>query len=301
MAFDISQLGSYVAESGKNYALVSVASANTAKALIDSKNVQMGVRGSAAILKLNSDVVLVDASSCGRVANTAVALSNKNIVVKPIADYLTICPEALWNTFYAESIGNTQAPEEEFLPAFANAIMEDRAKKIAFANEQLLWQGNTSLTGATNLNRINGIITQVTGTTGTTLTVTGATIVEELQNMFLQVPVNISEQDDFVIAIGRDTYNKYLVSLALKNIFRPVDDNSIYGTSGKFFVTNGLNGTNQAYALRWSNLVLGMNGDGEADKAELRYSIETRSWYQDFEYSLGIAVIYPNEVFYANL
>lgn len=297
MGFNISELGSYVQNNGKEYSMKSVASAKTAKALIDSKNVQFGVKGTAAILKLNSDVTLVDASSCGRTGGSTINLSNKNIVVKPIADEANICPATLWNTFYADSISKGQVPQEELLPAFADAIMTDRAAKIAAVNEKLLWQGDTSLTGSTNYKRIDGIAKQVTGSTS----VTGATIVEKLQNFFLACDVDVRGQEDFHIFMGEDTYASYKIALSAKNIYQPTEDMVLFGTTAKIFVTSGLNGVGKVFGIRLSNLQLGLDGEGDSDKAEMRYSTETKQWYQDFTYALGVSVVWDDEAKYATV
>lgn len=297
MAFDISALGSYVANNSKQYAMVSIASAKTAKALIDSKNVQFGVKGTAAILKLNSDVSLVDGGSCGRTGGSTITLSNKNIVVKAIADEANICPATLWNTFYASSVAQGQTPQEELLPAFAQAIMQDRAMKIAAVNEKLLWQGDTTLTGTTNYKRMDGILKSVTGST----TATGSTMVDKIQNFFLNNNVDVRGQEDFVLAIGEDVYAEYKVALVGKNFYQHTDDMTAAGTVAKFHVCSGLNGTRKIVGIRWSNLQLGLDGEGDSDKAEMRYSTETKNWYQDFLYSLGVAVIFSEEAKYATV
>jgi len=297
MAFDISALGSFVANNSKEYAMKSIASAKTAKALIDSKNVQFGVKGTAAILKLNSDVTLVDGGVCGRTGGSTIALSNKNIVVKQIADEANICPATLWNTFFADSVAQGQTPQQELLPVFADAIMNERAMKIAAVNEKLLWQGDTSLTGATNYKRIDGILKSVTGSTSAT----GTTIVEKMQTFFLNQDVDVRGQEDFVIAIGEDVYAEYKVALAGKNIYQPTDDMTLFGTVAKLFVCAGLNGTRKVVGIRWSNLQLGLDGQGDSDKAEMRYSTETKNWYQDFAYALGVAVIWSEEAKYATV
>lgn len=299
MAFDISALGSYVANNSKQYAMVSIASAKTAKALIDSKNVQFGVKGSAAILKLNSDVSLVDGGVCGRTGGSTITLSNKNIVVKAIADEANICPATLWNTFYADSVAKGQTPQEELLPAFADAIMQDRAMKIAAVNEKLLWQGDTSLTGTTNYKRIDGILKSVTG--NTTSVTTGSTLIEKVQAFYVSNNIDVRSQEDFVIAIGEDVYDEYLIAYAGKNIFQSNDVTKPYGVNAKFHVCSGLNGTRKIVGIRWSNLQLGLDGQGDADKAEMRYSTETKNWYQDFLYSLGVAVIFSEEAKYATV
>jgi hypothetical protein len=298
MGFDISNLGSYVQNNSKDYAMKSIASAKTAKALIDSKNVQFGVKGSAAILKLNSDVSFVSSANCGRTGGSSIALSNKNIVVRPIADEANLCPATLWNTFYANSVAQGQAPAEELVPAFATAIMDERAMKIAAVNEKLLWQGVYGSTGVTaNYRMIDGIGTQVTGST----TATGSTIVEKLQNFFMNNDVDVRDQDDFHVFIGSDKYAEYKIAMAAKNIFQATDDMTVFGTTAKFFVTSGLNGVGKVYGMRLSNLQLGLDGEGDADKAELRYSTETKQWYQDFNFALGVAVIWSDEAKYATV
>jgi hypothetical protein len=297
MGFDISGLGSYVQNKSKEYAMKAIAGAATAKLLIDSRNVQFGVKGTAAILKLNSDVTLVDSSNCGRTGGSNIALSNKNLVVKPIADEANLCPATLWNTFYAESVAIGQAPQEELLPAFADAIMTDRAMKIAAVNEQLIWRGDVSLIGVTNLKRIDGIVKQVTGTT----VATGATTLAKLQTMFKNTDIDVRSQEDFHIFIGQDIYAEYLLDLAALNIYKPTEDFVLFGTVGKLFVAPGLNGSRVAVTSRLSNFQLGLDGEGDADRAEMRYSIETKQYYQDFNYALGVAVIWSEEAKKATL
>ncbi len=295
-SFDITNLGSYVQNSGNQYAVKSVASAKTAKALIDSKNVQVGVKGTAAILKLDSNVSLIKNAGCTtRTAGSSIVLSSRNIVVNQIADQGNICPATLWNTFYADSLAKGAVPQEELLPVFADAIMNDRALKIAAANEKLIWQGDESLTGTTNLKQINGILKAVTATTA----LTGATIINKLQMAFTGSNVDNRNQEDFKIFIGEDTYATYRIALANANIFQAQADDTLFGTTAKLFVTSGLNGTGKAFATRLSNLQLGLDGAADADKATMRYSVETGNFYQDFAYSLGVAVVYieSTEVF----
>lgn len=296
--FDISQLGSYVQNNGTEYAMRAVATAPTAKALIDSKNVQFGVKGTAAILKMSSDVSLIPKICGARTGGSTLTLSNKNIVVKPLADEMNLCTGTLWNTFYADSVAKGQTPQEELIPAFANAILTDRASKIGYVNEQLIWRGDLTLTGSTNLKVMDGIGVQVTATTSNA---TGTTIVERLQNFFLACDVVVRGQEDFRIFISEGIYAEYLIALATKNIYKPTEDLTLFGTTAKLFVTPGLNGLRTIYGMRLSNLQLGMDGEGDADKAEIRYSIETKQYYMDFAYGLGVAVIWFDEALKATV
>lgn len=297
--FDVSAIGSFVSNDSKEIAMRSVATAPTSKALIASGNVQFGVKGTAKLLKLSSDVSLVDGSSCGRTGGSTIVLSGKDIVVKPIADEANLCTKSLWNTFYAWALNTGSSPKEEMLPAFAKYIMDDRAAKIAATNEKLIWQGDTSLTGTTNMKRIDGIGKQVTynATSGTT----GSTIVQKLQNFFLSQDVDVRSQDDFVIALGKDVYDEYIMALATANIYKPTNDLTLFGSTAKLFPTSGLNGTRKIYGVRWSNITLGLDGEGDADTANLEYSIETKNFYMDFNYGLGVAISWAEEARYATV
>jgi hypothetical protein len=288
MAFDITGLGTYI-QNGQGYAIKSIAEAPTAKLLIETGNVQYGVKGTAAILKINSDIVFADASTCARTVSGSIALSNKNLVVKPIASYENMCPKVLWNTFYNESVRQGQLPEEAFLPVFADTIMNERALKIAQENEKMIWRGVYSATGVTNLSRMDGIVTQVSGTT---TAATGTTMVNKLQNFFLACDSVVRNQPDFIIAIPLVIWNEYLVALANQNIYRATDDFKLFGTTATLHPTVGLDATRTVVGMRLSNLQLGMDGQSDADTAQMRYSVETTNWYVDFVFGLGIAVVF---------
>lgn len=296
MGFNISNLGSYV-QNTKGYAVSAVAKAKLAKALIDSKNAQFGVKGTAAIKKISSTPTFVDGSSCGRTGGTTIALSNKNIKVVKIADEANLCPATLWNTFYADSISKGSSPTEDLLPEFADTLMTERADKIAIEVEKLLWQGNTTITGSSNLKYLDGITLQATSS----VSVGGSTVVEKLQALYMSSSVDVRQAEDYHLFVGNDVYDEYAIALAGKNIYKPVEDSTLFGTTAKIFVTPGLNGTRKAYSMKLSNLQFGMDGEDDNDTADLRYSTETAQWYQDFHISAGIAVVFPDEAKYATV
>ena len=75
----------------------------------------------------------------------------------------------------------------------------------------------------------------------------------------------------------------------------------LFGANVTLQPTSGLNSTQQIVAARISNFHLGMDGQGEDEFADLRFSMETNQWYQDFHYALGVAVVYPAEVGFVDL
>jgi hypothetical protein len=293
MAFNVDALSQYVNVNSKEIAMKAIANSQTAKLLMANGAVQAGVKGKSAILASEQDVVLQDGSTCGRSASGTVTLSNKFIEAHPIVSYLDLCPKSLWNTYFNQFLAQGQAPSEEFTSEFAAKIMDNRAALIAAENEKLMWKGDTSLTGVTNLNRFDGYVKQITGTT---INVTGATIVEKLQMVWRKTPAEQREKADWRIFISEDAYADYLITLANKNIYKPTDDNTVFGTTAKFEVVAGLNGVGKVYATRISNLRMAVDGTDDSDKASLEFSIETKKHYLDFAYALGVAVVIDSEI-----
>lgn len=295
MSFDKTALSNYVELKSKEISSKTVSESKTAKLLISTNNVQVGVKGSAPILKADSDTVFQDGSTCGRVASGDVKLADKQITVKIIADKQNLCPKTLINTYYSWVIGSGSEPEGQAVEAaFASYIMDLRSAKIQEQNEQLLWKGDTALTGSNNLKFINGILKQV-ASLAININSTKTTLIEKLQDSFLKMPVKISAKDDFRIFIGEDMFAQYLVELANKNIYKDQDDYKLFGTNATLIAVPGLNGTNKVFMTRLSNLQLGVDGTSEDEKATLKYSMETEQFYQDFFWSIGISVIYEDE------
>ncbi|MFL5810203.1 MAG: hypothetical protein ACJ749_11825 [Flavisolibacter sp.] len=299
MSFDVTALSTYVQNNSKPIATKAVAGSKTAKLLIDNKQVQVGVKGSANILKMDADVTFQDGSTCGRSALGATTLSDKQITVKPIKDVQDFCPKSLYNTYFATMIAQGQNPENESMDAaFAASIMEYRAAKVANAVEVILWQGDTASSNA-NLNKFNGLLKQIsTASDKIALTETGADIIAKLQNIYTQMPVAVRKAQDFRIFIGEDMYDSYLIALAGKNIFKPTDDVTLFGTAAKLEVVPGLNGTNKIVAGKISDLQLGLDGTDDADRAVLKYSMETEKWYMDFHFAVGVAAVYTSQIGY---
>ncbi len=294
MSFDTSALTAYVQNNSKQIALQAVASAKTAKLLIDNSAVQFDVKGSTGILKMDNTVILQDGSNCGtRNALGSVILTDKVITVKPLKDNTNICSKALYSTFFAQMVAAGNSPENGFTPEFAKSVMDNRAALFAAQIEQLIWKGDTSIVdGGSNLRFINGIEKQVGA--GFAITATGADIIAKLQSVYLAMPVTERTQDDFRIFVGEDEYATYLVALANRNIFKATDDMALYGTLAKIEPVAGLNASGKVYATRISNLHLGL--DGHSDEAKLRFSMESENWYCDIYSSVGVAVVRPELV-----
>jgi hypothetical protein len=304
MGFNISNLSSYVANIDPALFSKSVAGARTAGDLISAGSVVFG-KGRVAIRTMNLDANYQSGDdSCARNPVGDITLGDTFMDIVRIKDEKNLCFQDLENTYYAMMVNGSIQPSEEGPNAdFANAIVDARVSKLAETNERALWIASTGLTASfgsdyLNYNKFNGIATQLGASASViALTASGSTIVEKLQNAVLTMPVKISSATDFRLAIGQDTYNSYLVALAGKNIYKPTDDNTIFGTAARFWVVPGLNGTGNVVAVRLSNLRLGMASQGDMDRVELEYLKDSvfHGWTSDVYFSMGIKVIDASE------
>jgi hypothetical protein len=304
MAFNISSLSSYVANIDPVLFSKSVAGARTAADLIAVGSVVFG-KGRVAVRTMNLDANFQSGDdSCARNASGDITLGNIHMDIVRLKQEKNLCFQDLENTYYALLVNGSIQPSEEGPNAdFANSIVDAAVTKQAEVNERGLWISSTGLTASfgsdyTNFNKYNGITTQLGASASViALTASGSTMVEKLQNAVLTMPIKISSASDFRLAVGQDTYNSYLVALAGKNIYKPTDDQTVFGTSARMWVVPGLNGTGEIVGIRLSNLRLGMASQADLDRIELEYLKDStfHGWTMDNYFSIGIIVIDASE------
>lgn len=298
MSFNISALPQYVDQTSKKLLVDTVFGNQTATVLKDAGSVTLGVKGQYALQLLSTDVALQNSTGCGRTPSGNANFTQAIITVYPLKDEQNLCPKPLENTWMVQYLTKGQTYTESI---FANEIMQARALKIAQENEKLIWQGDSvAQSGSTTLGKFDGFAKQIKAgayipLTGGTIA-SGATVVEKLQGAFLATPSKITEQADAVMFLGTDVYNEYNVALALKNLFHPSADKTLFGTTIKLVPVDGLNGTRGVYVGRLRSFQLATDLLGESEKASMEYSIETQNIYMDFHYALGVKPVYVNEI-----
>lgn len=300
--FNISKLPDYVDQTSKTLLVQSVFGNQTASVLKDAGSVTIGLKGKAAINLLAQDVNIQTSYGCGRTPMGDTTFSQAYITVTPLKDEENLCPKPLENKWTVQYLSKSQTYTEAL---FANEIMAARADLIAQANEVLLWQGNTTASGSTNLNKLDGFIVQIKASNAVVITggtvASGATVIEKLQALFIAAPSKITAQSDAVMFLGTDVYNEYKMALAVRNLFKPDSDMNLWGANIKLVPVDGLIGTRMVFAGRLRSFQMGTDILGEEDKATMQYSIETQNIYMDFHWALGVTVVYANEISYATV
>jgi hypothetical protein len=294
MSFSTTNLGAYIA-SGKDYAIASVKKSDFAQLLMSNGYVQFG-KGPVAVSRIDSGTGIQLAEDCGSRANLAtINLSSKVLSIMPLASYANYCPKKLWGSFLSTSLIQGQQPTEDFIPAFVDALMTDRSAKLAAKNEEILWKGNES--GSGELAVMDGILEQLNDAGKTGTTVSGTDMVAKLQNVFTGSSVDVRHNDDFHIFVSPEVFAEYSIGLANRNLFAGNDLSVAYGTTAKIKAVGGMTGSRKAVACRLSAFQLGVDAESDMVNATLEWSNETKQHYADFNYGMGIVVVFPEEVF----
>jgi hypothetical protein len=300
MALNLSGLPEYVKQTSKEFIKDAVMGAQTVGILKNAGSIQFGIKGKAAVNTLSIDVNFQDGSDCGRNPVGSTSIGQAIIEVKPLKDEQNYCPKAYENKWTSEYLTKGQEYSELL---FAQEFMTARAEKIAETNEKAIWQGNVSVTGSTNLNKIDGFVKQIkagaaVNASGST---TGSTIVEKLQGLFLAAPKVTSTSSDARLFIGTDMYQSYVMALANKNIYNPTADKTLFGATIKIEPVDGLIGTGFALVAKPQHLIYGTDMLGEEESATIEYSVETKQIYVDFHWAMGVKPVQTSEMAYSTI
>ena len=105
-----------------------------------------------------------------------------------------------------------------------------------------------------------------------------------------------------VIVCGGDTFRTYTIALKNANMFNYAFDGKadsefvLPGTSIKVVALEGLNGTNDVYAMRLSNLFLGTDLLNEEEKFEIFFAKEADEVRFAAEFKMGVNFAFPDEI-----
>lgn len=290
MSFTLNNLSEFIQEGGLPYVQKAIDSAPTVAMLKEAGAIQYGIKGSAEVLGIGSDVQLVANGSCSaRVPSGSSILSGRKIELVRMAWFNDWCADELWNSYFNKALNVGQSPEESFKAEFVNMMMTEHALNVAKTVEVMTWAGDKTLTGTTNNKYIDGIVKQVSATTSSA---TGSTMVEKLQNFYLANNSSTRSADDFVIAVSKTVYDEYKIALAAKNIYQPTEDMTLFGTTAKLHVVPADALGRTVVGIRKSNIRAGADGQGDFDNASIKYDAINDKWFFDFKFAYAVVIVY---------
>jgi hypothetical protein len=319
MGFLVTGLTAYTEQNEKQLVSASLFEARTQQLILSEGNVMTGVKSSQTVNRMDTDVFFQDDSSCGFLSSGTTEFSQRTLTVGKVKVQETLCPKDLESVYLQKALpagGNYDTI------AFANEYTARKAGKIAEALETAIWTATGSGYGGTNglLNKFKGIRqhiadagtsvnANVTGFYGTGAPITGIDTMEKAQKAVLAViaalPNGIKGKTDVRIFCGWDVYNLLIQKYVDLNLYHynpgstgnAIDSEFLVpGTSYKVIPVHGLTGTNDIYAMRMSNIFLGVDLISEEDQFELWYSQDDRNVKFSANLKIGVQIAFPDEV-----
>jgi hypothetical protein len=299
MAYNVDGLVNYVKQENLPLLSSSMFSARTA----DLMQIQTGVK-SAAALNIMETAVVLQADSCAFNASGNTTFTQRNLTVAPIKIQQTFCPKDLEKKWTQSSVkAGSKQDALPFEAEFSNVL----AGKIAETLETAIWKGDT-LSGTANLNRFDGFIKLIDaaagvidGNTGSATSITVANVLAIVDAIYTAIPTKLLDKDDVKIFMGYDTFRFYTTALKNANLFHYEANATEFrifvpGTAVEIIAVAGLNSSNRIFAMRLSNMFLGVDLEGEEDNFDMWYSQDNRDVRLSVEFKYGVQFAFPDEI-----
>lgn len=287
----VTSLPEYVEQNRIGLIAEAVLGARTASLI----NFQTGIKTSAAINLLTTDVDFQDGSACGFNAAGEQTLSQRLIETGLIKVNMEYCDKNLLKTYAQHGVkvaaGAKTLPFEE---DFVNAVVAN----VKAGLEKGIWQGTEQFDGLLQILEAEEGKVTVTGQTKANAYDAIKAVVAAVKPTMLK--------EDLRIFVGTDFYVAYIQELVEKNLYHysANDDNFeivVPGTTIKVTAVDGLNGTNKIVMSRASNLYYGTDMEGDEEKFDFWYSKDNGVFRLAIEFNAGVQVAFPDQVVYAAL
>ena len=318
MAYNVTGLAAYTKQNVDLLVKNSVFEARTQQEILKSGNVRIGVKSSEAIGRMDTDVFFQDDSSCGFNASGTTTFTQRTLTVGKVKVNEILCDKDL-EPYYTQQALKAGGQYES--AAFAADYSDQKAKKIAEAIEVAIWTANSTGSAGTNGlgNKFDGIKTLITAAGGSVVNanttgyygtpatgITSATIAKNaIKAVIKALPAKIKGKDDVRIFVGWDVFGYLIDAYVDANLFHfapdaKIDDNSavftVPGTSYKVIPVHGLDGLDDIYAFRMSNIFLGTDLMDEENKFWIRWSEDDENIKFTARMKIGVQFAFVDEI-----
>jgi hypothetical protein len=312
MAYNVSALTDYTKENEELLVMKSLFDSKTQQLIQAEGNVMTGVKSSEKINILDTDATFQTGGTCGFLSSGATTFTQRTVTVGKIKVNEALCPKALEAKYTQKAL--QLGSRYENIP-FEQQYTDLKAGTIAQQLEVALWQGDTSSVNA-NLNKFDGLIklidaagTAVNGNPTAITTATGITssnVKGIVNGMWGRLPSALMGKDDVRVFCGWDVFNLFIQAYTDANLFAFAPKGTevsaangeviIPGTNYRLTAVHGLDGTNRLFAIRMSNIYLGVDLENEEERWEIFFAKEADEIRFVAEFKEGINVAFPNEI-----
>ena len=311
MSFSVSTLSNYTKENEAQLVTSSVLGAKTAALIKSAGNVMVGVKSAETINIMDTDAFFQAGGTCGWNASGTTTFTQRTVTVGKIKVQEALCPKALEAKYLQKALPT--GSQYDTIP-FEQDYSDRKAKTIASQLETAIWTGDTGSANG-NLNKFDGFIKLIGAAAGVVdanvsgfisgaplTSITAANVVSLFDGVYKAIPAKVVATDDMVIVCGDDTFRTYTIALKNANMFNYAFDGKadsefvLPGTSIKVVALQGLNSTNDVYAMRLSNLFLGTDLLNEEEKFEIFFAKEADEVRFAAEFKMGVNFAFPDEI-----
>ena len=311
MAFSVSTLANYTKENEALLVTSSVLGAKTASLIKSAGNVMVGVKSAETINIMDTDAFFQAGGTCGWNASGTTSFTQRTVTVGKVKVQEALCPKTLEAKYLQKALPT--GSQYDSIP-FEQEYTDKKAKTIASQLETAIWQGDSASANG-NLNKFDGLIKLISAASGVVdanvsgfvsggpvASITASNVIALLDGVYKAIPAKVVAADDMTIFVGEDTFRTYTIALKNANMFNYAFDgkaNSEFvlpGTSIKVVAVAGLNGTNDIFALRLSNLFLGTDLLNEEEKFEIFFAKEADEVRFACEFKMGVNIAFPDEI-----
>lgn len=303
MSFVVSSLTDYVDQTSEELIVALQFQGETAK----HANIVTGVKSSKALQLLANTVNFQDGDSdCAFNASGTTTFTQRNITTKGIKVQEVLCPRALQAKWTQLLLRVGQDYSEANIP---KEIIKDYMAQIQKKLEVLDWQGSTTGTFYDGLIKLIKAESNTNVATAVAGPVTTSNVRTVVQNCVAKVPDVYKGDPAFKFFMGYDIAEMYRQKMFIDNLFHfaaPKDQKGIFaeGSVHEIIPVHGLDGfaSNAGdnpfiFGLDPKrNLYLGVDQEGEEEKADMWFSKDDQNVKFSFRFRRGWQIAYPSEV-----
>lgn len=298
MAYDVTNFSDYVARESSALTKTLFAGGSTGQ----FARFMTGVKGSTVVPHISGEATL-QAGNCVTPSGDTV-MNEVTLTVKPFTVFESFCSDDLQtklpNTVLAPGSNNG-----DDLP-FEEEIINTKMASIAKALEMTYWQGDTA-SGSYKLfngfiKGIDGSGEAIDGNSSSATAITKANVIGLVEDMRIEAPVDVKENDGYVTLVGNDTWDKYISALKTANLYHynPEDAKAgvydIGGGQGKLMKVRGLDATDRMFASVASNFVVGTDLENESEVADVFYDKVSDKVMIRVKAKAGVAIANADEI-----
>lgn len=289
MAINVSALTAYVEEQRLPLIRKTVFAAPSTKYF----NLQTGIKHSAALNILNTEVAFGDGATCGWNEAGTSSFSQRTLEVGNYKVNMSFCDKAMlkyWNGYEVRvAAGQKSLPFEE---DFVAGIIDGVRVKL----ENMIWKGVKAT------DKMDGLLT-ILKAEGSVIKPTidsSSTIYEKTIAAYKAIPA--SKLESASIFMGVDNFRDLVLELTAKNLYHysPEVDSALEivlpGTNTKVRGVAGLNGEKAIVAADGENIYFGVDMEGDEERFDLWYSQDNQEFRLAINFNAGVQVAFPDEV-----